>query len=107
MKSECAPTSLVELLSRGTLLTPSAEELSGIYACQTRSCPQGRRGEEGGKPGQLKSSYVFSQHFPSSLPTPNSTLSMVFCPLVLLPSLTQAWLPPPPSPHPLPNLPKA
>lgn len=106
MEGQRTPT-LGELLSRAKPLTPSAEESAGICACQTCSCPQGRRGEEGRKPGQLKPSYVFSRLFPSGLPTPSSTLSMVLCPLVLPPGLTQAWLPLPPSPHPLTNLPEA
>lgn len=78
----------------GRLLTP----FSSICAQKTCSCPWGRRGVEGWNPDQLKPSYIFSQHFPSSLPTPNSKLSMVFCPLVLLPGLTQAGLPPTPLP---------
>lgn len=85
---------------QGASSLPQLQKI-GICDCQTCSWPLGRCGEEGRKPGQLKPSYVFSQHFPSSLPTPNSTLSMVFCPLVLLPGLTQAWLPLTPSPHPL------
>lgn len=36
---ECAPASLVELLSRGKLCIPSAEESSGICACQIAPAP--------------------------------------------------------------------
>lgn len=70
---------------------------TGIWDCQTCSWTQGRCGEEGQKPGQLKPSYVFSQHFPSSLPTPNSTLSMVFCHWCCCPALPRlgCLLPPP------------
>lgn len=97
VEHQSAPSTSVELLSRGKLLTPSAGESSAVCAWKTHSCPWGRRGAEGWKPDQMKPSCVFSQHFPSSLPSPNSKLSMVFCPLVLLPGLTQAGLPPTPS----------
>lgn len=59
-------------------------------------------GEEWGagtKARPAETSLHFSAFFPPGLPSPNSKLSMVFCPLVPQPGLTQARLSPAPPPR--------